>query len=99
VSETYAYIGLKRSSGSIFQLLDDTSFNLQHWASGQPDNTAEQECVVITIDGAKLHDARCLDEFNFLCTEWIRDENDDCPPEIYGKIFTIVTTKRTNTCS
>ncbi|CAC5382365.1 CSMD [Mytilus coruscus] len=86
VSEKFAYIGLKRQDvsygSSVFQLLDSTSFNLSLWDSGQPEGS---ECVLFKFDNAKLHDAPCTENRHFLCTDWIRDDNDDCPPEIYGE--------------
>ncbi|XP_052078838.1 uncharacterized protein LOC127716634 [Mytilus californianus] len=77
VSRNFAFIGLKRQ-------MNNTISNLRLWESGQPEDT-NQGCVVFKFVNAKLHDAPCTENHYFLCTDWIRDDNDDCPPEIYGE--------------
>ncbi|XP_071123897.1 uncharacterized protein [Mytilus edulis] len=82
----YAYIGLKRVSDTdVFQLMDNTPFNLQFWDTKEPGTIYTERCVVFKFDSAKLHDIGCEKDQYFLCTDWNRDENDDCPPEIYGE--------------
>ncbi|XP_028397936.1 ZP domain-containing protein-like [Dendronephthya gigantea] len=72
------WIGLKEQQKNIFYTLDGKIPSYTNWGSSQPDNKANEPCVVFYEKDEKWHDISCSYHFNYICQKNLRTYKLSC---------------------